>query len=173
MVCRKVQGHYCKICAIRKSNESFRGKGRATHICKTCACLSPEKQAEQMTLRRLENLPPHRLSESEMTWLKNRAHDHRPEVKSLACAVFAERFPCTARKPGFLDMLKTTLWRSRRAVFSSPYSFPETPPRSAPACTPSHPPSCRPATGTAPRPARLLRTGWAPPPPPGSRCPPR
>ncbi len=50
-----------------------------------------------MTLRRLENLPPHRLSESEMTWLKNRAHDHRPEVKSLACAVFAERFPCTAR----------------------------------------------------------------------------
>mgnify|MGYP004516257755 CR=1 FL=1 len=50
-----------------------------------------------MTLRRLENLPPRRLSESEMTWLKNRAHDHRPEVKSLACAVFAERFPCTAR----------------------------------------------------------------------------
>ena len=56
---------------------------------------------------------------------------------------------------------------------SSPYSFPETPPRSAPACTPSHPPSCRPVTGTAPRPARRLRTGWAPPPPPGSRCPPR
>ena len=119
MVCRKVQGHYCKICAIRKSNESFRGKGRATHICKTCACLSPEKQAEQMTLRRLENLPPHRLSESEMTWLKNRAHDHRPEVKSLACAVFAERFPCTARKPGFFDRLKTTLWLHHRVVLSA------------------------------------------------------
>ena len=174
MVCRKVQGHYCKICAIRKSNESFRGKGRAAHIYKTCACLSPEKQAEQMTLRRLENLPPRRLSESEMTWLKNRAHDHRPEVKSLACAVFAERFPCTARKLGVLWQAENDpVAKPQGRFISSPYSFPETPPRSAPACTPSHPPSCRPATGTAPRPARRLRTGWAPPPPPGSRCPPR
>ena len=72
-----------------------------------------------MTLRRLENLPPRRLSESEMTWLKNRAHDHRPEVKFLACAVFAERFPCTARKLGFFDRLKTTLWRSHRVVLSA------------------------------------------------------
>lgn len=50
-----------------------------------------------MTLRRLENLPLRRLSESEMTWLKNRTHDHRPEVKSLACMVYAERFPRQAR----------------------------------------------------------------------------
>lgn len=50
-----------------------------------------------MTLRRLENLPPRRLSESEMTWLKNRTRDHRPEVRELACAVYAERFPRLAR----------------------------------------------------------------------------
>lgn len=51
---------------MRKSNESFSGKGHATHICKTCAQLSPARQAEQMTLRRIENLPFRRLTESEM-----------------------------------------------------------------------------------------------------------
>lgn len=50
-----------------------------------------------MTFRRLENLPLRRLSESEMTWLRNRTHDRRPEVKALACAVYAERFPRLAR----------------------------------------------------------------------------
>ena len=50
-----------------------------------------------MTLRRLENLPLRRLSESEMTWLKNRTHDHRPDVKSLACMVYAQRFPRQVR----------------------------------------------------------------------------
>lgn len=82
---------------MRKSNESFSGRGHAAHICKTCSRLSPARQAEEMTLRRLENLPPRRLSESEMTWLKNRTHDHRPEVKALACTVYAERFPRQAR----------------------------------------------------------------------------
>ena len=82
---------------MRKSNESFSGKGHAAHICKVCSRLSPAQQAEQMTLRRLENLPLHRLTESEMTWLKNRTHDHRPDVKSLACMVYAERFPHLAR----------------------------------------------------------------------------
>ena len=96
-----------------------------------------------MTLRRLENLPPHRLSESEMTWLKNRAHDHRPEVKSLACAVFAERFPCTARKPGFFDRLKTTLWLHHRVCASlhsvSPAVLPSGDRNStAPSTSPSH-----------------------------------
>ena len=78
---------------MRKSNESFSGKGHAAHICKACAQLSSAQQAEQMTLRRLENLPLRRLTESEMSWLKNRIHDSRPEVKSLACMVYAERFP--------------------------------------------------------------------------------
>lgn len=32
-----------------------------------------------------------------MAWLKNRTHDHRPEVKPLACMVYAERFPRQAR----------------------------------------------------------------------------
>ena len=50
-----------------------------------------------MTFRRLENLPLRRLSESEMTWLKNRTHDHRPDVKSLACMVYAQRFPRRVR----------------------------------------------------------------------------
>lgn len=94
---KKLPGHFCKVCGMRKSNESFSGRGHAAHICKACSRLSPARQAEEMTLRRLENLPLRRLSESEMTWLKNRTHDHRPEVKSLACMVYAERFPRQAR----------------------------------------------------------------------------
>ena len=94
---KKLPGHFCKVCGMRKSNESFSGRGHAAHICKACSRLSPAQQAEEMTLRRLENLPLRRLSESEMTWLKNRTHDHRPEVKTLACMVYAERFPRLAR----------------------------------------------------------------------------
>ena len=40
-----------------KANEKFSGKGHAAHICKTCAALPPEKQAEEMMLTRLVNLP--------------------------------------------------------------------------------------------------------------------
>ncbi len=50
-----------------------------------------------MTLRRLENLPLRRLSESEMTWLRNRTRDKRPEVRELACMVYSWRFPHLAR----------------------------------------------------------------------------
>ena len=32
-----------------------------------------------------------------MTWLKNRTHDHRPDVKSLACMVYTQRFPRQVR----------------------------------------------------------------------------
>lgn len=93
MAGKKLSGHYCKVCGVRKSNESFSGKGHAAHICKECSRLSPAQQAEQMTLRRLEDLPPRRLTESEKKWLKKRTHDHRPAVKALACMVYAERFP--------------------------------------------------------------------------------
>ena len=42
----KKHGHYCKVCGEYKANEKFSGKGHAAHICKSCASLSPEKQAE-------------------------------------------------------------------------------------------------------------------------------
>ena len=53
----KKRGHYCKVCGEYKANEKFSGKGHAAHICKTCAALPPEKQAEEMALTRLVNLP--------------------------------------------------------------------------------------------------------------------
>lgn len=53
----KKHGHYCKICGEYKANEKFSGKGHAAHICKICAALPPEKQAEEMTITRLANLP--------------------------------------------------------------------------------------------------------------------
>ena len=97
MARRKPQGHYCKICGERKSNESFSGKGHAAHICKACSRLSPQQQAEQMTLNRLSELPMRYLSNTEVKWLKNRTSDHRPAVRKLAREVYAERFPHAAR----------------------------------------------------------------------------
>lgn len=97
MAKRKPQGQYCKICGERKSNESFSGKGHAGHICKACSRLSPQEQAEQMTLNRLFELPMGRLSAVEIKWLKNRVSDPRPAVRELDRAVYAERFPYAAR----------------------------------------------------------------------------
>ncbi len=121
MARKKLPGHFCKVCGMRKSNESFSGKGHAAHICKACSRLSPAQQAEQMTLRRLENLPLRRLTESEMAWLKNRTHDHRPEVKALACMVYAERFPRLARNQKKQELSIRTLELSINGEVCDPY----------------------------------------------------
>ena len=76
----KKHGHYCKVCGEYKANEKFSGKGHAAHVCKSCASLPPEKQAEQMTINRLLNLP-WRLSKEQISWLKNRMKDKRREVR--------------------------------------------------------------------------------------------
>ena len=87
----KKHGHYCKVCGEYKANENFSGKGHASHICKSCASL-PEKQAELMTLNRLLNLP-WRLSKEQLSWLKNRLKDRRPNVRALAQEQYEMRFP--------------------------------------------------------------------------------
>ena len=88
----KKHGHYCKVCGEYKANEKFSGKGHAAHICKSCASLSPEKQAEQMTVNRLLNLP-WRLSKEQIAWLKNRMKDKRPEIRALAKEQYEMRVP--------------------------------------------------------------------------------
>ena len=77
----KKHGHYCKVCGEYKANEKFSGKGHASHICKSCASLPAEKQAELMTLNRLLNLP-WGLSKEQLSWLKNRLKDRRPDVQT-------------------------------------------------------------------------------------------
>lgn len=47
MAKKKHQGHYCKVCGVIKSNESFSGKGHKNHICKKCAQL-PEEVRQRM-----------------------------------------------------------------------------------------------------------------------------
>ena len=37
----KLSGYFCKVCGMRKSNESFSGRGDAAHICKACSRFSP------------------------------------------------------------------------------------------------------------------------------------
>ena len=88
----KKHGHYCKVCGEYKANEKFTGRGHAAHICKSCASLPPEKQSEMMTINRLLNLP-WRLSRDQISWLRNRTKDRRPEVRALAQHVYEMHFP--------------------------------------------------------------------------------
>ena len=87
----KKQGHYCKVCGEYKANETFSGRGHAAHICKACAQLPPEEQAERMILNRLYNLP-WQISSAQKTWLRNRMKDRRPEVRGLAQEQYTARF---------------------------------------------------------------------------------
>ena len=87
----KKHGHYCKICGQYKANEKFSGKGHAAHICKSCAALSAEERAEKEALTRLENLPVY-LSKEQLSWLKNKMTDRRPDVRDLAIQQFSVRF---------------------------------------------------------------------------------
>ena len=89
----KKHGHYCKICGMLKSNESFSGKGHAAHICKACAKLPPEEKSVQMTMNKLENMAFRRLSASDYVWLRNRMKDRRPEVAELAKQIYAVHHP--------------------------------------------------------------------------------
>ena len=88
----KKHGHYCKVCGEYNANEKFTGRGHAAHICKACASLPPEKQSEMMTINRLLNLP-WRLSRDQISWLRNRTKDRRPEVLPLAHHVYDMHFP--------------------------------------------------------------------------------
>ena len=88
----KKRGHYCKVCGEYKANEKFYGKGHAAHICKTCAALPPEKQAEEMTLNRLVNLT-WRLTKEQLSWRKKRRKEKRDAGRNLAKEQEEMRFP--------------------------------------------------------------------------------
>lgn len=92
----KKQGHYCKVCGIYKSNESFSGKGQEAHICKECAALPAAERSEDMTLTKLWNLP-WQLSNAQRDWLKGLRNDSRPEIANTAKELYADRFPHAAR----------------------------------------------------------------------------
>ena len=87
----KKHGRCCKVCGEYKANEKFSGRGHAAHICKVCAQLPPEEQAERMTLNRLSDLP-WQLSKAQRSWLQNRMKDKRPEVRDLAREQYEVRF---------------------------------------------------------------------------------
>ena len=65
---------------------------KAMPRCKICAALPPEKQAEEMTITRLVNLP-WRLSKEQLSWLKKRMKDRRDTVRVLAIEQYEMRFP--------------------------------------------------------------------------------
>lgn len=87
----KKHGHYCKVCGCYKAHEKFNGKGHVAHICKNCASLPPEQQAEQASINRIANLPYY-LSKPDIAWLKKRMKDRRPMVKQAATEAYNSRF---------------------------------------------------------------------------------
>lgn len=103
------QGHYCKIYGEYKANEKFSGKGYAAHICKDCSKLSAAEKAEAMTMNRLLDFSPGRLSESDRKWLENRLHDRRPEVAELAKEVYNLHFPYAERNKRKKQLIINTL----------------------------------------------------------------
>ena len=88
----KRHGHYCKVCGEYKANEKFSGKGHAAHICKTCAALPPEKQAEEMALTRLVK-PSLAIIQRTAFVVKKRMKDRRDAVRTLATEQYEMRFP--------------------------------------------------------------------------------
>jgi len=94
---KRKSGHYCKICYEYRSNESFSGKGHANHICKRCGKKSPTEQAADMTLNRINNTPFRKLSLAEKSWLENRLHDQREEVKTAAQEIYKHLYPHAER----------------------------------------------------------------------------
>ena len=59
-----------------------------------------------------------------MTWLKNRTHDHRPDVKSLACMVYAQRFPRQVRNQKKQELSIQTLKLNIDGDICDPYGDP-------------------------------------------------
>lgn len=86
MAKKKKQGHYCRICGDRKSNESFSGKGHAKHICKKCDALPQERKNELQYINQIDRIAE-KYSRSRQDWeflekmSKNRKY---PEAKEFA-----------------------------------------------------------------------------------------
>lgn len=83
--------HYCKICGCYKSNESFSGRGHASHICKKCHKLPVEKRDGILTLNRIYALP-FRLSKGNRAWLEKMKSDSRESVRREAEIAWERRF---------------------------------------------------------------------------------
>lgn len=45
----KQRDYHCIICGEYKSNDSFSGKGHASHVCKKCVVLPAAQRSENMT----------------------------------------------------------------------------------------------------------------------------
>ncbi len=86
MAKKKKQGHFCKICGERKSNEAFRGAGHAGHICKECNSLPQERKNELQIINRIgqagEKYPK---SRDDWNLLEKYAKNNKyPEAKEFA-----------------------------------------------------------------------------------------
>jgi hypothetical protein len=79
------QGHFCRICHSRRSNESFSGKGHRTHVCKACARLPKDKRkAIEDTDEIWSFLRQSHISDKNIARLKGLTHSPSTSVATLA-----------------------------------------------------------------------------------------
>ncbi len=98
-------GHFCRICGCRKSNESFSGRGHATHVCQKCARMPKERreniEAQDELFRFLKQS---HISDKNVSRLKVLMASADAEVAELAAVVLAvaEVHPYKRRRLKFL-----------------------------------------------------------------------
>jgi hypothetical protein len=82
---RRRQGHFCRICHSRRSNESFSGKGHRTHVCKACARRpKDERKAIEETDEIWGFLRQSHISAENIARLKGLTHSPSTSVATLA-----------------------------------------------------------------------------------------
>lgn len=85
--------YFCEICGEHKSNEKFSNLGRTTHICKKCAALSVDEQSAMQDIRKIKNMEPYQINDSDIQWLQEKMNDPHPEVSAAAQELHRIKYP--------------------------------------------------------------------------------
>lgn len=94
-------GHYCRICARTRANETFSGKGHKSHICKDCARMpKADRQGIEQQDEIFGFLRQSRISARNMTRLGTLAISDNARTAELAGLVLevAEATPFKKRR---------------------------------------------------------------------------
>ena len=79
------RGHYCQICASRKPNEAFSGKGHRTHVCKACSRMpKDEREAIEHEEEIFNYLHQSHISDKNVSRLRHLAESSNARIAELA-----------------------------------------------------------------------------------------
>jgi hypothetical protein len=121
-----LMGHYCRICGRMRPNEAFRGRGRATHVCKRCQQLPREQRERIETMDDLLNfLEQSNISHKNIAWLRTLKDHSAPEIQSLAGVILEIALvkPRKRRRWKFLRKEHPTLFEKLRQIMGDDYVY--------------------------------------------------